>query len=105
MTILTAQPDPPATVYLKDYRAPDYGIESVELRFDLGEETTRVHARLRMTSHYDRVAGVRPLVLDGHDMVLKSVTLDGRLLRAEEYTLNPASLVIPQLPARCTLEI
>ena len=105
MTKLISQLDPPATVYLKDYRAPDYGIESVELRFDLGEETTRVHARLHVTSQYDRATGVRPLVLDGHDVVLKSVTLDGRPLRTEEYTLNPASLIIPQLPARCTLEI
>ena len=105
MTKLISQLDPPATVYLKDYRAPDYGIESVELRFDLGEETTRVHARLHVTSQYDRATGVRPLVLDGHDVMLKSVTLDGRPLLTQEYTLTPTSLIIPQLPARCTLEI
>ncbi len=105
MTTLTSHQAPPVAVYLKDYRAPDYGIDSVELRFDLGAEITRVHARLHVTSQYDRATGVRPLVLDGHGLVLKSVTLDGRPLRTEEYTLNPASLIIPQLPARCILEI
>ena len=101
----TSQQKPPVTVYLKDYRAPDYGVDNVELRFDLGEETTRVHARLHVISQYDRTTGVRPLVLDGHDLMLKSVTLDGRLLRAEEYTLGPTTLIIPRPPALCTVEI
>ena len=105
MTTLTSQQQPPAAVYLKNYRAPDYGIDSVELRFDLEEEITRVHARLHVTRQYDHSASVRPLVLNGHDMVLKSVTLDGRALRPDEYTLNSVCLIIPQLPALCTLEI
>ena len=38
--------DVPQTVYLKDYRPPQFLVEQVDLDFDLGEEQTRVVARL-----------------------------------------------------------
>jgi aminopeptidase N len=46
-----------------------------------------------------------PLVLEGQDMALVSVAIDGRALAAHEYTLGPESLILPQVPARFTLEI
>ena len=36
------------TVYLKDYRPPDYLVETVMLEFDLDESRTRVKSLLTM---------------------------------------------------------
>ena len=38
-----------ATIYRKDYTPPDYLVDTIDLRFELGEETTRVHSRLSVT--------------------------------------------------------
>ena len=105
MTQVEQKTQEPNAVYLKDYTPPDYSIDSVELKFDLGEETTRLEARLRMTSQYDRTQGERSLVLQGHDVTLVSVALDGCALGATDYQIHPDSLVIPRVPAHFVLEI
>src|SRR5690606_18785644 len=46
-----------------------------------------------------------PLVLDGDELKLESVRLDGRMLAADEYTLEPDKLVIPNVPERFILEM
>ena len=92
-------------IYRKDYRPPDYRVETVELRFDLGEETTRVRSRLVLYADYDGAEGFRPLWLDGREMVLKSVKLDGRELVEGQYRLDEESLTILQPPRRFVLEI
>jgi aminopeptidase N len=99
----------PKTIRLADYRPPDYRVETVALEFDLGAETTRVKSSLTLRAAYDRaaeaVAGVRPLVLDGDELALVSVALDGRRLGPADYALTDASLTIPAPPAAFTLEI
>lgn len=91
-------------VYLKDYRPPDFRIDAVGLSFDLGEDITRVHARLDILRNGS--SGSRPLVLDGRELELKSVTLDGRLLKPrKDYVVGTESLTIPRVPERFVLEI
>jgi aminopeptidase N len=92
----------PRTTYLKDYRPPDFLIDRTELRFELGEEGTRVQARLLL-----RRAGVpgRPLVLDGQGLQLVAMTLDGEPLAAERYSAGDDSLTITEVPDRFTLEV
>ncbi len=36
------------TIYLKDYAPPAYRVDTIELCFELGEETTRVVSRLAL---------------------------------------------------------
>src|SRR3546814_1262759 len=50
-----------------------------------------------------RSSGVRPLVLDGQELTLISVALDGRPLGPGDYTLDAESLTLPAPPARFTL--
>ena len=97
--------DTPNTIRLEDYRAPDYRIASVALEFDLDPETTRVRSRLAVESAHDRSAGARPLLLDGDELELVSVALDGRRLEPGEYRLDETSLTLPHPPERFTLEI
>ena len=89
----------PRTIYLKDYQAPAFLIDETALRFELGEEATRVVSRLRMRRNpafFDHSNG--PLVLDGQDMVLESVSIDGQPLSAQAYLQADESLTIFELP-------
>ena len=95
----------PTAIRREEYTAPDYRIETVDLAFDLGPETTRVKSRLAIRAAYDRDKGVRPLVLDGEDLKLVSVSVDGKVLAIGEYSVDAASLTIRSLPESFTLEI
>jgi len=91
----------PRAVNLKDYRAPDYRIESIELDFVLEPAATRVTA----ISKAKRTGDVVPLVLDGEALKLLSVTIDGRKLDQSAYALGDDKLTIHAPPAEFTLEI
>ena len=76
MTMLDAQsvPQLPATIRREDYRPPDWLVPELALDFALAADTTRVRARLavRRNGTHDR-----PLVLDGQDLRLIGVKIDG----------------------------
>ena len=50
------------------------------------------------------LAGEYPLQLDGEDLETLSVSLDGRLLSADDYSLSANQLVLNGLPERFTLQ-
>ncbi len=93
------------TIFLKDYRPPDYLIETVMLEFDLDDARTRVKSLLTAVCNHDKCEGIHPLVLNGRDLVLKAIRLDGRLLSERDYRLDAGSLTILPVPDRFTLEI
>src|ERR1700675_1225695 len=62
----------PAAVQLRDYRPPAFLIESVELDFDIGEDSTRVRARLVVARNPAAAAPEAPLVLDAEEMEFRS---------------------------------
>jgi aminopeptidase N len=90
----------PNTVYLKDYTPPDYLIETVDLFFELDEENTRVTSRLRVRRNPESPGEHRELELNGEQLVLESIRLNGRNLNAPEYRLTEESLVLPSVPDR-----
>jgi aminopeptidase N len=91
----------PKAIHRSDYRPPDYRIEHVDLQFDLGAETARVKSRLKIQA---ATAGA-PLVLNGEDLELVSLSLDGKPLAADRYTFDAHSLTIPDPPRSFTLGI
>ena len=93
------------TIYLKDYRPPDYLIETVNLEFDLDEKRTTVKSLFTVVCNHDKCEGIHPFVLDGRDLVLKSLKLDGRLLAEHEFKIDDHSLTILPVPNRFILEI
>ncbi|MDX1655019.1 MAG: aminopeptidase N [Candidatus Competibacteraceae bacterium] len=95
-----SQTQQPKTIHRQDYTPLGYRIEQVELRFHLGEEGTRVDARLRVVRTADR-----PLVLDGVELELLSLTLDGRPLEEDQYRLDEASLTLLDPPQAFTLAL
>ena len=88
MLDITAQELSPKTKYLSKYKKPDFTITTVDLNFDLNEDVTHVTSRLHVKRQGDHQ---EPLVLDGKDMTLISVVLDGQL---PEYELADETLTI-----------
>ncbi len=100
----TAQP---VTVYRKDYRSPEYTIETVDLDFELGEEHTTVRAVLgvRRAASPDGGAAGAPLVLEGEELDLRGLKVDGRALAPSEYSVDATGkLTLPRVPERFRLE-
>ncbi|GAW68043.1 aminopeptidase N [Geoanaerobacter pelophilus] len=93
------------TVYQKDYVAPDYLVETVELSFDLDPDLTRVVSRLKIRSDHDRAGGVRPLVLDGEELTLVSLKLDGIELEPSRYQAGEGALTVNDPPESFVLEV
>jgi len=91
----------PRAVNLRDYHAPDYRIESIELDFVLEPGATRVTAISQVT----RSGAAVPLVLDGEALKLVSVAIDGQKLDESAYTLGEDKLTINAPPAQFALEI
>jgi aminopeptidase N len=97
---------PPKPTLLAEYRPPDFLIDTVELNFTLGEEETLVESRLKLRRN--PVAGTpkAPLRLDGEELTLKSIALDGLPLSDAYYRIEPeGALVIPDAPDAFTLDI
>ncbi len=95
----------PRTIYLKDYRAPAFLIERTELRFELGEEATQVEARLQLRRNPAADTPDAPLVLDGEELELLAVRIDGRELQPYEWVQADDSLTLANVPDAFVLEI
>jgi aminopeptidase N len=95
--------EPPRPVYLKDYRPPDYLVDTLELDFDLDPETTRVKAKLKLRRHPQAAQGA-PLLLDGEELELTRLLLEGEPIPEGSYWLEGGKLKITKVPAAFTLE-
>lgn len=94
----------PKAKYLKDYQAPDYLVNTVELRFELDEAQTLVTARMSLQRHA-HAKGTPPLILFGQGLQLRKLTLNEAVLKPADYTVTDETLTITQPPASFSLEI
>src|SRR5208282_932951 len=86
-------------VRLADYRPPDWLVETVHLDVALDPTRTRVRASLKLRPN-PQAAAPAAVVLDGDELVLRSVTLDGEALAADAFVATPERLTILQPPNR-----
>jgi len=84
-------------VHLRDYRPTDYQIDAVEMDVSLDPSATRVKARLSVRRRQSTAPGT-PLVLDGDELTLRSVALDGIALGNNAYGATPEKLVLHAPP-------
>ncbi len=96
----------PKTHHLKDYQPSEYLIERIDLRFELEPKDTRVNARMELVRNPQAPArGLGPLRLDGENMELLALKIDGVALGADRYMCSSTGLLITAPPKRFTLEI
>jgi len=95
----------PRSIELKDYRPPDYRVETVNLQFDLEASKTVVASLLTVVCNHERCEGIHPLVLHGRDLTLRSLKLDGQTLTERDYRIDAETLTVLPVPDRFVLEI
>ncbi len=94
-----------AAIRLADYRPADFAIDAVDLDFHLHPTHARVVARLALRRNPAGDPGA-PLALDGDDLTLVDVKLDGATLGPGDFEATPDRLTLVKVPdAAFTLEI
>ncbi len=93
----------PQTIYLKDYRPPQFLIDTVDLHIDLAEEWTTVKAELNFRRNPASAENSKTLVLNGHKMELLAVILDNVELTNEQYKVDESQLTINDVPEKFVL--
>lgn len=91
----------PKTIYRKDYKAPDFLIDSVALAFDIFDGRTRVASKLDIKRNG---ANQEPLILDGESLEIVSLAINGCTLGAEDYRYANGKLTIENVPDEICFE-
>ena len=92
----------PAEILLSDYQPPAFRTTDVELSFDIRDGETLVHSRLTVVREQPEASA---LVLDGEDLELLAVTVDGRVLSDNEYAVDAETLTIAGLSGDHVIEV
>lgn len=87
-------------IYLKDYKGPTFTVESMNLDFVLNEDFCRVVAKSNLLRQ-----APGPLELNGEDLKLISIKINGQSLSETQYKLTAEHLIINEVPDSFSLEV
>lgn len=93
----------PKETFLSDYQVPNYLVDQISLHFDLSAQETKVRSVLSMRKNPDGTGD--ECILDGEQLELISIKLDGRQLSGNEYQRTDTSLLLSAVPSLFELEI
>ncbi|MFA9420728.1 MAG: aminopeptidase N [Gammaproteobacteria bacterium] len=93
--------------YLGEYKAPDFTIRHTSLNFTIDEQQTRVSSSLQLSRRTeDATASLR---LDGIELGLLDVSIDGTELQPGQYEVTDTELIVFDVPDEfefsCEVEI
>ncbi|GAB3107043.1 aminopeptidase N [Aestuariicella hydrocarbonica] len=94
----------PKSIYLKDYKRPDFLIEKTELHFTLDPSETLVQSRLEIRRNPEANTPAASLVLHGQELELISLSIDGHALSSAGYDVGPEALTISTVPDEFVFE-
>lgn len=90
------------TIFLKDYRAPLYLIPTTKLKFELKGLSTNVYSEIKVIRQGNHN---EPLVLNGENIELVALSMNGLEIKKEDYFVTEDSLTITTCPDEFTLSI
>ncbi|MCF6220931.1 MAG: aminopeptidase N [Robiginitomaculum sp.] len=93
--------DTPVVTHLADYKPYGFKIDTVTLDFDLNPDATIVRSKL----HISRDGDADDLFLNGEDIRLIDLKLNGQLLKKSQVKISKTGLTISGVPNEFTLEI
>ncbi len=93
----------PRTIRLEDYSVPPYLIKSIDLHFDLREQGTLVSTSMEIFRNPEDQSVSPNLVLNGVDLELIELSLNGKPLGEQEYQLDNDGLTVLDVPEIFTL--
>ncbi len=88
----------PSAIHLKDYRVPDYLIDSVYLEFDISPEATLVRAVLKMHRNPSAAKASGDVFLNGEQLELLEIHMNNQPLAADDYRTDDSGLTLIQPP-------
>ena len=94
---------PARTIYRKDYIAYPWHLKNTRLRFEIGVETTTVHAAMAFEWKGDEQSE-KSIVLNGSELELISLSLNGELLSSDDYEISGETLTIKKAPSSSLVE-
>jgi len=97
--------DSPQTIYLKDYKVPEYLIKTVDLFFKLDEDNTVVTSEVQFYKNPESEAQSQCLTLVGKDVKLLEIGIDDTLVPTSQYEIIGEELKISQVSNQFTLKI
>ncbi|MBA3660674.1 MAG: aminopeptidase N [Gammaproteobacteria bacterium] len=103
--IVEATKSSPKTIYLKDYEIPAYLIDEIHLQFDLQEDFTYVTSHMRVRHNRQSRNLSKQLVLNGEELILESIKLDGIDLTPQQYEVSDTYLIVKNVPDNFSLDI
>jgi aminopeptidase N len=94
----------PNSILLADYAPPSFLIDTVDLDIDFRNGETLVTAQLALRRNPTANSPSAPLVLDGEELELLRVSLNGTELAATRYSVSATNMTLPDLPDSFKLE-
>ena len=91
-------------IHLKNYKTPNYRINSVDLDINLHPLQTRVTSTMAVARQKNVTADI-PLILDGDELKLNSILVNGKKLPEANYSETPNQLTIHKLPKAAKFNI
>ena len=88
----------PRTIWLKDYAPSAYLVETVDLDVALHPQETRVRSKLRLKPNPLANGARGSLILDGSNFELESLSLNGRKLKPDSYSVADDTLRLHNPP-------
>ena len=95
----------PEKKYLKDYTRPIYEAPSVDMTVDLLDHEAVVTTRMSVAKKGATAFPNPPFEMDGQELTLLSLEMDGAPLPEKRYTLSATSLIIHDPPDRFSLTV
>lgn len=96
----------PQTIYLRDYKAPHFLIDQIDLTMDIKNGHTDVTSKLTVVRSPTAPKGALELELLGEGMELLGVSRDGHELKSGDYALSSDRLTLHAITAdKLTVEI
>ncbi|CAA6798554.1 MAG: Membrane alanine aminopeptidase N (EC [uncultured Sulfurovum sp.] len=92
----------PTAIHLKDYQAPNFKINSVELTFELFEEYTTVNSVMNISKIN---SDTTILALNSIDLELENISIDDVEVDSRNYVYENELLSISNVPEEFTLKI
>ncbi len=92
----------PKMIKLSDYQQPDYLVETIDLIFHLEDNHTLVQSKLKINKQTNEP---KPLVLNGEELKLISVKIDGEAVCDYIHCIENHTLIIPNVKKSFILEI
>lgn len=94
----------PAVKYLKDYVAPAFLVQTIDLDIDIHDDYTQVIAELGCKANPETAADRSVFICNGTDLELVALYLNGEKIENDGYLLNEDTLTVLDVPDTFTLK-